>query len=269
MSAFSLTTSDGVRIVGVHLAGGDPGDPLALAIVLAHGFTGHHSTEPVQAISEGLRPYAGVFAMTFRGHGKSGGQSTFGLGEVEDLTAVITHARAIGYRKVVTMGWSMGASNVVLHGAAVPDGLAAADAVISVSGASRWFVRDTVPMRRVQWLIGGRSGRAVARIVLKTRIMAHGWGKDHQNAPPQPWEAIERISPRPVLVIHGDRDSYFGTEHPHVLFDAAAEPKDLWLIEGFGHAESGADADLVARIGARARVMVGLDPVGERGTIQS
>ena len=267
MSSFSLTTADGVRIVGRHFPGGDPADPLELAIVMAHGFTGHHSKPMVRVIAEGLRPYAGVFAMTFRGHGKSGGQSTFGLGEVEDLNAVIAHARQVGYRQVVTAGWSMGASNVLLHGAAVPDGVGSADAVISISGASRWFVRDTTPMRRVQWLIGGRTGRAVARVVLRTRIMASGWGKDHQEAPPHPWEAIERISPRPVLVVHGDQDSYFTPEHPQALFDAAAEPKDLWMIEGFGHAESGADAAMVAGIGARARAMVGLDVLPHRGTI--
>ena len=262
MSTFSLTTADGVRIVGEHALGGHADDPLALAVVVAHGFTGHHEKEAVQAIASGLRPFAGVLAMTFRGHGRSGGVATFGTHEVEDISAVVTHARSLGYRRVVTVGWSMGASNVLLHGAAVAAGEASADAVIMISGASRWYVRDTWPMRRVQWLIGGPSGRAVARMLLRTRIKRNGWGKDYEHAPPHPWEAIERISPRPVLVVHGDKDSYFTVEHPKALFEAAAEPKDLWLVEGFGHAETGADAELIAGVGRRAREMVGLANVG-------
>lgn len=267
MSTFSLTTADGVRIVGEHVPGGQLEDPLAVAVVVAHGFTGHHEKADVRAIAAGLRPYAGVLAMTFRGHGRSGGVATFGTREVEDISIVVGHARSLGYRKVVTVGWSMGASNVLLHGAEVRAGDASADAVITISGASRWYVRDTLPMRRVQWLIGGPSGRAVARMVLRTRISRNGWGKDYEHAPLHPWEAIEKISPRPVLVVHGDQDAYFTVDHPQALFDAAVEPKSLWLVEGFGHAESAADAALVAGVGIRARAMLGLSEVADHGTI--
>ncbi len=52
----------------------------------------------------------------------------------------------------------MGGS-VALRHAALRGGV---DAVVSVSALSRWFVRDTVPMRRVHWLCETALGRATA-----------------------------------------------------------------------------------------------------------
>ncbi len=67
-----------------------------------------------------------------------------------------------------------------------------------------------------------------------------------------PAEAAARIAPIPLLVVHGDRDPYFPVEHAHQLYEAAREPKELWVVPGFGHAESGSSDDLVDRIAAWA-----------------
>lgn len=34
---------------------------------------------------------------------------------------------------------------------------------------------------------------------------------------------IGRISPIPLLIVHGDQDHYFPVEHPHALYAAARE----------------------------------------------
>lgn len=261
MTGFTLMAKDGVRLEGHRYSARHDGDPFELAFVIAHGFTGHHLKPDVIKVTEGLRRYAGIVSPTFRGHGSSGGAATFGIDEIGDLTAVIRYTRELGYKKVVTIGWSMGSGNVLLQAAAVQTGDGSADAVVSVSGAGRWYLRDTTPMRRVQWLIGSRSGRAVSRLALKTRISKDGWGPEYIHAPAQPHEAIAQISPRPVLVVHGDEDAYFTVEQPKALFAAAREPKELWLVEGYGHAESAADEQVITGIGRRARQMVGLAPV--------
>jgi fermentation-respiration switch protein FrsA (DUF1100 family) len=62
-----------------------------------------------------------------------------------------------------------------------------------------------------------------------------------------PAEAAARISPTPVLIVHGDQDIYFPPDHARQLYDAAREPKELWLIPGFGHAERHTDDALVDR----------------------
>lgn len=269
MTAFSLTARDGVRLEGHRYGARHAGDPFEVVFLVAHGFTGHHLKPDVVRITDTLREYGAVISLSFRGHGSSGGHATFGVAEIDDLHDVVEYARSLGYRYVVTVGWSMGSSNVLLHGGAVTEGPGAADAVVSVSGASRWYLRDTAAMRRVQWLLGTRSGRAVARLGLRTRIAKHGWGKRHEHAPPQPTDAIAQISPRPVLVVHGDADAYFTVEQPKALFEAANEPKELWLIEGYGHAESSATEEIVRGIGSKGRAMVGLgEASGERATIE-
>jgi pimeloyl-ACP methyl ester carboxylesterase len=248
----ALRTVDGERLEAVHLTGPDP--DRALCVVLAHGFTLSTARSGVRTVMTGLAPYAGVLAFDFRGHGRSSGKSTVGQHEVLDLDAAVAAARRLGYRDVVSCGWSMGGS-VVLRHAALHGGV---DAVISVSALSRWYFKDTKPMQRVHWTIETKLGRLVAHRALRTRISSSGWDVD---APPEsPVEVAPRISPIPVLFVHGDRDHYFPVDHPQALYDAAREPKELWLIEGFGHAESAATPELLDRIGAYLSVLVARGP---------
>ena len=158
--------------------------------------------------------------------------------------------RSLGYSDVVTCGWSMGGS-VVLRHAALHGGV---DGVVSVSALARWFYRGTAPMRRVHWAIETRLGRLVARRALGTRISPDGW--DMAALPEAPVDVVPRISPTPVLFIHGDRDHYFPLDHPEDLYAAAKDPKELWLIEGFGHAESAATPELLDRLAGHLPVLV-------------
>jgi pimeloyl-ACP methyl ester carboxylesterase len=243
----TLRTSDGERIAAVHLEGPDTARPLA--VVVAHGFTGSLARPALQAVVSALATYAGVVGFDFRGHGESSGVSTLGDREILDLDAAVAHARALGYQRVVTCGWSMGGSVVLRHAALI----GGVDAVVSVSAVSRWFYKDTKPMRRLHWAVETRLGRAIARRLTGTRISAAGW----TETPESPTEVAGRISPVPLLVVHGDRDHYFPLEHPQAIFDAAREPKELWLLEGFGHAESAATPEILDRIGRHLAVLVG------------
>ncbi len=248
----TLRTDDGELLAARHLAGPVEGPLEGVAIVVAHGFTGNLSKPSVQAICTTLARHAGVVAFDFRGHGGSTGFSTLGDREVLDVEAAVAAARSLGYRDVVTCGWSMGGS-VVLRQAALHGGVAA---VVSVSAVSRWFYRDTTPMRRVHWAAETRLGRLVASRFFGTRISPHGW----PQVPESPVEVVGRISPVPLLLVHGDSDHYFPVEHPNALFEAAAEPKELWLLEGFGHAESAATPEVVDRIGAHLPALIARGP---------
>jgi pimeloyl-ACP methyl ester carboxylesterase len=233
-----LRTVDGVALSASHLPSRT--GSRATGVVLAHGFSGAH-TKPWQArLARRMSAYAGVLAFDFRGHGRSGGLSTLGELEVLDVAAAVEAARGLGYADVVTCGWSMGGSAVVRHAALHGD----VDAVVSVSAASRWWVRDTAPMRRLHWLVERPLGRTVSRHVLGTRLV-DAWS----DPPESPVEVVSRVAPIPLLVVHGDRDSYFGLEHPRALAAAAGDPVELWVVPGFGHAESAATPGLVDRIG--------------------
>jgi fermentation-respiration switch protein FrsA (DUF1100 family) len=50
-----------------------------------------------------------------------------------------------------------------------------------------------------------------------------------------PLRWIHRISPRPLLLIHGDKDALVPVEHAHKLYEKAGEPKELVIIPEAGH----------------------------------
>ncbi|WP_406283956.1 alpha/beta hydrolase family protein [Embleya sp. NBC_00896] len=239
-----LITDDDVRISAVHLSGTDSRSRERVFVV-AHGFTGSWRRPAVGAVMAGLRGHGGVLGFDFRGHGSSAGLSTVGDREVRDLEAVLGWARRLGYRRIVTVGFSMGGS-VVLRHAALYDGVAA---VVAVSAPARWYYRGTPPMRRVHFAIERPAGRVLARFVTRTRISPQEWNP----VPLAPFEAAAAIAPTPLLVVHGDNDPYFPLDHPRQIHHAARAPKELWIEPGLGHAENAVGAELLDRIGRWAR----------------
>lgn len=235
----TLVTDDGVPIDAAHLPGASD-----LAIIVAHGFTlSWHKPDLIRVASALGRGGAGVVMFDFRGHGRSGGRSTLGDLEILDLDAAIAWARRLGYPRIATVGFSMGGSVVLRHAGLV----GGAGAVVSVSSPGRWYYRGTERMRWVHYAVERPLGRLVTRQFLRTRISPRGWAP---VPPVPPADAAARISPVPLLIVHGDRDLYFPAEHARQLYAAAREPKELWLIPGMGHAESGTSDDLAARIAA-------------------
>ncbi|OUD01694.1 alpha/beta hydrolase, partial [Streptomyces swartbergensis] len=140
------------------------------------------------------------------------------------------------------VGFSMGGSVVLRHAALHPR---QTDAVVSVSAPARWYYRGTAPMRRLHWLVTRPEGRVVSRYGFRTRIHHRDW----DPVPLSPVEAVPRIAPTPLLIVHGDADGYFPVDHPRMLAAAAADQGELWLEPGMGHAEHAASDALLGRIG--------------------
>ncbi|MEU3461617.1 alpha/beta hydrolase [Streptomyces sp. NPDC006733] len=261
-----LLTEDGVRIEAEHrpsdggTSAGGGGPYEGCAIVVAHGFTGALERPAIRRAAEVFAEFAGVITFSFRGHGGSGGRSTVGDLEVLDLDAAVGWARRLGYRRVVTVGFSMGGSVVLRHAARPAQALegrteapsggrrlgGAPDAVVAVSAPARWYYRGTAPMRRLHWVVTRPTGRLVSRLGLGTRIHPHEW----DPVPLSPIESAALIAPTPLLIVHGDRDAYFPLDHPRSLAGAAGEAAELWIEPGFGHAENAADDALLRRVGA-------------------
>jgi fermentation-respiration switch protein FrsA (DUF1100 family) len=225
-----LITDDGVPIEAVHLDG-----DRRLGFVLAHGFTLNWQWPHVWRVANRLNLHGGVAAFDFRGHGRSGGATTLGDKEIND-------------------GFSMGGSIVLRH-AGLMGGV---DGVASVSGPGRWYYRGTPSMRRVHWAVEHKTGRIVAKRFFNTRISQGRW----DPVPLPPAEAAALIAPTPLLIVHGDRDEYFPSDHAEQLFEAAGQPKELWIVPGFGHAESAVSTALIDRIArwAQAATTVAASP---------
>jgi pimeloyl-ACP methyl ester carboxylesterase len=234
--ARTIVTSDGVPIDAVHLPGSKD-----LGIVVAHGFTLNWQRPAVWRIASRLNRFGGVVSFDFRGHGRSGGASTLGDKEINDVEVAVAYARELGYARIATVGFSMGASTVIRHAGLI----GGVDAVVAVSGPGRWYYRGTKPMRRVHFAIEHRVGRMIAKNFLHTNISGGRW----DPVPVPPPDAAAKIAPTPLLIVHGDKDEFFPVDHAQDIYAAANDPKELWIVPGFGHAESGAKPALLDRIG--------------------
>lgn len=51
-------------------------------------------------------------------------------------------------------------------------------------------------------------------------------------------KTLTRMLPRPMLFIHGERDSYIPVEQSRLLYALSAQPKYLWIVAGAKHNQS-------------------------------
>lgn len=245
----TLTAADGTAISAVHVP--SPVGRGDLAFIVVHGFTGSWRQDRVRKVISRLVLRGGVVALDLRGHGRSGGDTTLGDAEVMDVAAAVEWARELGYAHVVTVGFSLGGA-VVLREAALSAGTPAeVDAVVSVSAPAFWFYRGTRIMRIAHWMVETVPGRSLMRL-RGTRISSRAWTRPY---PVAPVEAAARLPGIPLLVIHGDADHYFPLEHPHAIVEAARSATsraDLWIEQGFAHAESSIPVPVIDRLGVWA-----------------
>ena len=61
------------------------------------------------------------------------------------------------------------------------------------------------------------------------------WRTGQRVADVRPVAVVGRISPRPLLLIHGLEDVALPPVNSERLYAAAGEPKELWLVPGTGH----------------------------------
>ncbi len=240
----ALTAQDGVRLAGAHHRGPDRDT----ALVLVHGFGGAHDQARVDRIAQRWSARHGVVSLTMRGHGASQGRTTLAHREPMDVEAATAWARAAGYSRVVTVGFSMGAAVVLRHAALrlASDGYSGTDAVAAVSGPAFWFYRGTPPMRWLHRGVESPLGRLYLRAALGVTVDAQRW-PDPPPMPPTAAAARIREHDIPLLIVHGDADGFFPLEHPRALH-AAAPGSAYWQVPGFGHAEGAIDVDLVDRL---------------------
>jgi len=53
----------------------------------------------------------------------------------------------------------------------------------------------------------------------------------------KPWEHVAKIAPRPLLIVHGERNDLYKPDEALRLYEAAHEPKRLHMLKGLGHTE--------------------------------
>jgi alpha-beta hydrolase superfamily lysophospholipase len=112
----------------------------------------------------------------------------------------------------------------------VTDGIFATE-VTMVPYMRKW-IHIYSPMRTLSELAPRRYYGVFARIALK-RL-----SKARQCTFPHLEQLIQKIAPRPLLMIHGGSDTYIKPEMARQLFERAGAPKEFWLVENAKHNQS-------------------------------
>lgn len=221
-------STDGVTLAGWVL----PGRPDSPWIIGCHGLGTNRSD--ILGIGQALQQ-AGytVVVFDFRGHGESGGSATsFGLWEQRDLAGVLQAVQPrAGQRPIGLFGLSMGGA-VALQVASRHQEIAAI-AVDSVYLSLRRSMSH-----HVQYLYGIPGWLVDPWLQLAYALRFGGWAGGVDSA-----AALGRLGPRQaVFLVNGDQDPRVPVTDAQALYQAAHEPKELWLVPGGLHLETGYQA---------------------------
>ncbi len=158
-----------------------------------------------------------VFCFDYRGFGRSAGLPTR-EGAVLDIHAALDHVRDrpdVAADRIVLFGQSLGGT-LALVAAARRDDLAG----VAVEGAFATFRSEARHVCRRTWWLWGVAG-LVPRILIAP-------GCD-------PIEVVEGLGAMAKLFICGTADRIVDYRETVALCDRAADPKELWILEGGGH----------------------------------
>ncbi len=216
----SLRTRDGVSLRLSRVGSGRRD-----AILVVPGIFMHRDCPEHQLLAARLKALADVVTMDVRGHGDSGGAFSFGTREPEDVAEVEALLRR-DYDRVFGLGFSFGGFHTcvaaALHGSF--------DAIALVGTPHRLFILDHNFVGRGLFRSLGTMARRRRR---RTRVLP-----SLALRRPVPSRLIGRVAPRPVLIVHGSDDWLIPPKHAERLFESAAAPKRLVLIERGLHAEN-------------------------------
>jgi uncharacterized protein len=215
-----FTTDDGVTLSG-WLVGA--GRETHAAVVLLHGFSWHRLPWLTEFVPWIQRRYH-VLQFDFRGHGDSDdGPITLGTLEQRDVAAAVHFLLGRGLGPIALVGISMGGAVAVMAAADLPVAAVVADAAFAE-------LRNPISnvMRQGGYPLSGIGARLV---VLAASVRARVRLR-------QPIQQVSRLAPRGLLVIAPREDRVVSWTQSVRLFEAAHEPKELYVVEGAAHGEA-------------------------------
>jgi len=213
----------------------------APALVMCHGFTGNR-VEAHRLFVRAAREFCrrGILAARFDFYGSGESEGEFHemtlSGEVDDMGAVLDFLLRrpdVDPRRIGALGLSMGGV-VALARAALDDRIK----FVATWGTPASFqaLGETAESLFREAIIRGDytdlpSGYRVSKEFVRD-IMGHVAA-----------EYASRLSPRPLLIVHGDRDTVVPPSHSEELYKSARHPREKIIIEGGDHTFTGWDLE--------------------------
>jgi pimeloyl-ACP methyl ester carboxylesterase len=217
-------SADGLRLYGWFI----PPDPLAdgALLIYVHGLANNRGELLEQAIMLRAHGY-GALLFDLRNHGESEGTiTTLGHTEVDDLRGAVAFAQTlpgVNADRIGVVGRSMGGAVAIRGAARIPE-------VRAVAVQSTYSsVEDNVAE-------GTRAFTGLPAFPFAPLVIWFGEreaGLDIGQV--RPIDDVAQIAPRAVLFIHGELDGAILPENSVRLYEAAGEPKELYLVSGAGH----------------------------------
>jgi pimeloyl-ACP methyl ester carboxylesterase len=237
---------DGTSLRGMFLSGG-PGHPYRGMIVFCHEYG-----SDMYSCARYTRPLveAGfdVFTFDFRGHGESSVGRKYrpiqwpSDKELEDALGAFAYVESVlaaegTASSIGVFGISRGAGAAILAASSDPnvkamicDGAFSTETTL-VALMKRWahiFARVKLVYEHhseafwkgLLWLI-----MVFAQPKLGCKF-------------PSVVRALRNMQARPMFFIHGQKDSYIREDQTRLLYDAAPDPKYIWIVEGAKHNQS-------------------------------
>jgi uncharacterized protein len=216
------STADRTRLAGFFIpAGADR------AIVMVHGLDSNCWDGNDRGIAGAYAAHGySVVVFDLRGQGDSGGK-LLGLGwkERNDVRAAVGFLLKKGFRpgRIGIHGSSYGAATALLATADIPEvGAVVADSPFA-------DMRDMMEKELKSKV--GNAGFFMPGIILVGKLF---FGLDLAGIPPV--NAMQKIAPRPVFLLHGEADSRIPVEQSRKLMAASRNPADiLWTLPGIEH----------------------------------
>lgn len=239
-SAFAATMADGHRVVGWQVRG----EPGAGVVLLLHGVRADRRSMLDRALWLHHRGH-GVVLVDLPGHGESAAEHlTYGEQESRGVDAVLDEvARTFPGERIGVVGVSLGAASFVLsaHAAASPP------AVSAVVLESMFPTIDDAVRDRLALHLGDWAPRPLAPLLL----WQLPWRAGVEPSALRPLDALPSMH-APLLIAAGSADRHTPLAETRRLFDAAAAPKQLWVVEGAAHVDLHrfAPAPYESRVGA-------------------
>ena len=223
---FEVRAPDGAALMGWKVRARQPNGEWILVL---HGVSDNR-TGNIGHAEFLLRNGYNVVMMDSRAHGKSGGtMATYGSLERHDTAAIVDALTATEHvGRVGALGVSMGAA-ISLQSAAIDPRIVAV--VAEDPFANLREVTYDYGGLDIAPLLGKTLFRPASIVAMREMSRAGGFSPDDVS----PEQAVAS-RPFAVLIICGTRDHRIPCRHAERVYNAAIGPKELWEVDGAGHA---------------------------------